>query len=586
MQVNLSTSLPNSAGEAVTAKPAEKADNESAGTFFAHMGRVWNPDNGSSDAQTEKKSGEQVSDTTANVAASLPAANSAGPEQVSMRNVSGSASQASLDSDAANASTQTARGQAAAEDSNNPKLPGAAEFMRAASTISDSKASVFQGPDSNSGSNPGDSVSRSGDPDSADDSRLHKDADPYDASVREAVSREAAESAQPESGAFQTLPFNSHQESRPRSELNRMPAELNFAGDFRTSRDSNVPGENSQAAVGKKLEDAVYAALENRGTGGSRDEGYAARNEPVSWKTAENAQLESGVFQILPVNSRQESHSRSELNSVSKDLNFAGDLLTSRDPNVPGENSRTAVGNKLENAIYAAFANNTDTGDSHADQDVFRNPSVAWMALTGKPGNSQLETGRLPAPATERHNEVFSASASSPTRLAESDGAWISGATETTASQPKDFLFQLAERIQILVRDGQSEIRISLKPDGLGHLEIRAETTANGVVARIVAESGNVKDYLEHNLHLLQQNLQDQGLKVDRIHVAVQDGLGPQSSSGHTPQFSHTGAGNDGHAPRGSSGLSVPTAAKPEDSAIDPIMYINLGSDAGFHAIA
>jgi flagellar hook-length control protein FliK len=51
-----------------------------------------------------------------------------------------------------------------------------------------------------------------------------------------------------------------------------------------------------------------------------------------------------------------------------------------------------------------------------------------------------------------------------------------------------------------------------------------------------------VKNYLEHNLHILQQSFQDQGLKIDRIQVTVQEGFWPHhSSSGN--QESHSGTG-------------------------------------------
>jgi hypothetical protein len=109
-------------------------------------------------------------------------------------------------------------------------------------------------------------------------------------------------------------------------------------------------------------------------------------------------------------------------------------------------------------------------------------------------------------------------------------------------SQEPDFLAQLAARMQMQLRDGESMMRIQLKPSTLGHLEIKAETTMGGVAATILTESPNVKNYLEHNLHILQQSLQDQGLKIDRIQVVVQEGFWlHHPSSGN--QESRSGSG-------------------------------------------
>ncbi|MBZ5495428.1 MAG: flagellar hook-length control protein FliK [Acidobacteriia bacterium] len=151
-------------------------------------------------------------------------------------------------------------------------------------------------------------------------------------------------------------------------------------------------------------------------------------------------------------------------------------------------------------------------------------------------------------------------------------------------SQGPDFLSQLAERIQMQLRDGENIIRVQLKPGTLGRMEIRAETSGAGVLATITTESASVRDYLEHNLHLLQQSFQDQGLKVDRINVAVQEGFWPQHTSpGH--QESRSGSGQQGE-----SGLPVwpgePLEMPGEELIVDPQTIAVLNPHSTFHTIA
>jgi flagellar hook-length control protein FliK len=154
----------------------------------------------------------------------------------------------------------------------------------------------------------------------------------------------------------------------------------------------------------------------------------------------------------------------------------------------------------------------------------------------------------------------------------------------TAPSQEPDFLSQLARRIDMQLRDGENVIRIQLKPSSLGRIEIRAETSGTGVVAAIITESSGVKNYLEHNLHLLQQSFLDQGLKVDRINVTVQEGFQPQhSSSGH--QDSRSGGGQQGDS-RSPVWHASQFEWSSEELTVDTQTLMALRPHSTFHAVA
>jgi flagellar hook-length control protein FliK len=102
-------------------------------------------------------------------------------------------------------------------------------------------------------------------------------------------------------------------------------------------------------------------------------------------------------------------------------------------------------------------------------------------------------------------------------------------------------------------------------------------------VARIITESDRVKNYLENNLQILQQSLQEQGLRIDRIQVTVQDGYDPQSFSGQTSQFGHAGSGqfdNEHQRP------SESPAGQTEEAAADPLNLVAPDSGLRFHTVA
>jgi flagellar hook-length control protein FliK len=153
----------------------------------------------------------------------------------------------------------------------------------------------------------------------------------------------------------------------------------------------------------------------------------------------------------------------------------------------------------------------------------------------------------------------------------------------TGPSQIPEFLSQLTDRIQTQLRDNENIIRIQLKPGSMGRMEIKAETSAAGVLATIVTESANVREYLEHNLHMLQQSFQDQGLKVDRINVTVQQDFWSQHAASGQQESSA-----DSHAQE--SGLRRGTGRGPSPKADELILDAQtlgiLNPHGTFHAIA
>jgi hypothetical protein len=151
-------------------------------------------------------------------------------------------------------------------------------------------------------------------------------------------------------------------------------------------------------------------------------------------------------------------------------------------------------------------------------------------------------------------------------------------------SHESTFIYKLAERIQMQLRDGQEILRLQLNPNLLGRLEIRAENSATGVVATITAETAAVKACLEDNLHQLQQCFQDQGLKVDRIQVAVrQEDWRQHPSSGYQESQSGSRQQEDTASSRwpGRQFDGVP-----EDLAMDSQTLSILAPHSTFHTIA
>ena len=82
-------------------------------------------------------------------------------------------------------------------------------------------------------------------------------------------------------------------------------------------------------------------------------------------------------------------------------------------------------------------------------------------------------------------------------------------------------LDQIVRKAVIYMRNGQHEAKIDLKPEFLGHVRMQVTTENNQVTVKILTEFGFVKDMVENNIQQLKADLQQQGLNVDKLEVAV-----------------------------------------------------------------
>jgi len=84
-----------------------------------------------------------------------------------------------------------------------------------------------------------------------------------------------------------------------------------------------------------------------------------------------------------------------------------------------------------------------------------------------------------------------------------------------------DVLTQLIRRAVLNLRNGQTEIKIDLKPEFLGHIRMHISTENQQVLVRMLTEIPFVKEIIENNINQLKTDLQNQGLEVDKFEVFV-----------------------------------------------------------------
>ncbi len=79
----------------------------------------------------------------------------------------------------------------------------------------------------------------------------------------------------------------------------------------------------------------------------------------------------------------------------------------------------------------------------------------------------------------------------------------------------------IVQRATFQARGGREEIRIELKPDFLGPVRMQIATANQAVSVRILAETPLVRDWIEAGLQQLKSDLEQQGLRVERLEVTI-----------------------------------------------------------------
>ncbi len=131
-----------------------------------------------------------------------------------------------------------------------------------------------------------------------------------------------------------------------------------------------------------------------------------------------------------------------------------------------------------------------------------------------------------------------------------------------------DLFAQIIDKARLISVKNQSEMMISLKPEFLGKMSLRASLVDNELVATINAESKQVRTLLENELPALRNSLQEQGIQVSKIVVVQESSLSfADWSQGNSTAHQHTKTNSNGFSPYRESSPAV----DPDSSGSEPM---------------
>ena len=108
--------------------------------------------------------------------------------------------------------------------------------------------------------------------------------------------------------------------------------------------------------------------------------------------------------------------------------------------------------------------------------------------------------------------------------LQESTKTWTLQETLLDLEETQEIVPKLTERLQTLISEERSEVRIQLKPESLGELKIKLSLEQGVVSAEFVVESETVREVIAANLPQLRSTLQDMGTTVSQLAVNISTG--------------------------------------------------------------
>ncbi len=139
-------------------------------------------------------------------------------------------------------------------------------------------------------------------------------------------------------------------------------------------------------------------------------------------------------------------------------------------------------------------------------------------------------------------------------------------AASAPARNPEELVMsQVNQRFQYAVKNGVNEMRLALRPESLGKVDITIQMESDVVTARITVENQQVKQIIESNLQQLKNALAEQNLTAGSFDVNVNQGSKDQGEQAD-------------HAERGSGKISKTDGIS---SAVDAEDLEVTGRDTG-----
>ena len=207
-------------------------------------------------------------------------------------------------------------------------------------------------------------------------------------------------------------------------------------------------------------------------------------------------------------------------------------------------------------------------------------------AAAGNPAitaGSAAPTAATDVAANRSHNTSSTAMTGVPATPAATSPSFsavaINSLSKPVQTQAPQIIKQMSVEITSGIKKGDTDIKIQLRPDHLGKVEVKLEISKDGLVKGLVmVDKPETLELLQRDSRALERSLQDAGLKTDSNSLSF--ALNDQGDSGNSKfNQGHNGSGTaqDANAPSQKTTAEVDTHAdQPEEPTIGDNGLINM----------
>ncbi|ADK85667.1 flagellar hook-length control protein [Desulfarculus baarsii DSM 2075] len=221
-----------------------------------------------------------------------------------------------------------------------------------------------------------------------------------------------------------------------------------------------------------------------------------------------------------------------------------------------------ALAKATGNSFSGGGSNGGQAGQQQAGAQAQQAAAQARAAVAG--ASDKAETGA-------RTTENALAGAAS----AAGKGSAVQIGDAVSKALPAYVVRQVAQQMASMVRANQTQLTLNLKPEHLGALEMEISVKDGAVTATLTAETPSAKLALESGLGELQDRLAQQGIRVEKIEVA----LGSNASQDRQTAGADASGGQNGsnrHGDGQGQGDGASGSAEEEPDQIMPATFIGV----------
>ena len=315
------------------------------------------------------------------------------------------------------------------------------------------------------------------------------------------------------------------------------PASMQFATDKANREKLDAALEQTLKPIISKARDRMEkekaaSALQNRKVEQSRiliDKTVQEQSREILNQTLQSGQQTDDGPDAAEIASQSEAVSRKLNGRQSGAVGEAGgaenrdnlaDKLARASANT--DKSRNAASETVP-GVGAMRVETAESGKNGSDSPAFENnsgqgKSKEWSELLGK-----IET-RAAASQTNTGNSIVFSMLQGGQRLSEADPAQSNAAGDQPLSR------QVAQQVErgllSTLKDGGTRLDLQLHPQELGAITLTLTARNGEVSARIRSEKSETAEMVTRQLDTIRANLEQQGIKVDKIEVQLQSQQG------------------------------------------------------------